>query len=260
MSDFQSVLYSVTNRVATIKMNRPKAMNAFDNALRIDLLAAIQKADQDDDVRVVIITGEGKGFSAGHDLQNAYGGYDTIEECILKEYKPFLMAVYESDKLFISAVNGAAAGIGGALALTCDFTVMSEKAYIYQAFAAIALVPDGGASFQLVNYLGYKRALQMIVESGRLQANECLAAGMANKVVAADDLLSESQAWAEKLSQGAPISQRLSKKLLQNAVRDNLESVVDKEAAAQNLTSSSEDFMTAATAFFNKEVPVFKGK
>lgn len=141
--EFKKVIYDTSNRVATILLNRPKAMNAFETQLRLDLMAAISQAEGDDDVRVIIISGVGRGFSAGADLQHGIEPYDTIEDQILAEYKPFLMAIHNSPKLFISAVNGPCAGIATALTMVCDLTVMAEDAYLYQAFAAIGLVKAG---------------------------------------------------------------------------------------------------------------------
>jgi 2-(1,2-epoxy-1,2-dihydrophenyl)acetyl-CoA isomerase len=260
MTDFETINYTVTNRVATIKLNRPKAMNAFNQKLRMDLTAAIERAETDDDVRVVILTGEGRGFSAGADMMDGLAGYDDIESQILKEYKPFLTTIDQSPKLYISAVNGACAGIGSALAMTCDFTVMADDAYLYLAFAPIGLIPDGGASYHLVNAMGYKKAMQLFVEAGRLQPQECLEYGLANKVVPANELLNQTQAWAEKLAQGAPLAQKFGKQVLRSAARSSLTDMIDQEAKIQVITSTSEDHINAAMAFFKKEKPVFNGK
>ena len=260
MTNFETTNYTVTNRIATIKLNRPKAMNAFNEKLRMDLTAAIEKAETDDDVRVVILTGEGRGFSAGADLMDGLAGYDDIESQILKEYKPFLTTIDQSPKLYISAVNGACAGIGIALAMTCDFTVMADDAYLYLAFAAIGLIPDGGASYHLVNAMGYKKAMQLFVEAGRLEPQECLDYGLANKVVPANELLNQTQAWAEKLAQGAPLAQKFGKQVLRSAARSSLTDVIDQEAKIQVITTTSEDHINATMAFFKKEKPVFIGK
>lgn len=260
MSEFETVNYTVTNRVATITLNRPKAMNAFNQQLRRELLATIGKAASDDEVRVVILTGAGNGFSAGADLAASLEGHDTIESQIIEEYKPILMAIDQSCKLFIAAVNGACAGVGGALAMTCDFMVMSEDAYLYLAFAAIGLIPDGGASYHLVNALGYRRAMQLFVEAGRLTAEQCQQYGVANKVVAVEQLLGQTQAWAETLAQGAPLAQQFGKQVMRSASRSTLDEVIDAEAKLQVTTTTSQDFQNATMAFFSKQKPVFVGK
>ena len=258
--EFKTVIYATRNRVATILLNRPKAMNAFETQLRLDLRAAIRQAELADEVRVIIISGAGRGFSAGADLQHGIEPYDTIEAQILAEYKPFLMAIHNSPKLFISAVNGPCAGIATALAMVCDLTVMADDAYLYQAFAAIGLVPDGGASWHLVHALGYKRALQALVECEKITARDCLELGLANHVVAADELRPFTQSWAEKLAAGSPLAQRYTKELLRKATRLDLPEIIDLEAKAQITTSTSRDALHAVEAFFKKEKPRFEGR
>lgn len=258
--DFKTVIYDTRNRVATILLNRPGAMNAFETQLRLDLMAAIREAEGDDDVRVIVISGAGRGFSAGADLQHGIAPYETIEAQILAEYKPFLMAIHDSPKLFISAINGPCAGIATALAMVCDLTVMAEDAYLYQAFAAIGLVPDGGASWHLVRALGYKKALQALIECEKLTARDCLKLGLANHVVAADELMPFSQCWAEKLAAGSPLAQRGTKELLRQAMSLDLPEVIDLEAKAQIRTFTSQDALQAVEAFFKKEKPRFEGR
>ena len=260
MMEFKTVIYNTSNRVATILLNRPSAMNAFETQLRLDLMDAIRQSEGDDDVRVIIISGAGRGFSAGADLQHGYAPYDTIEAQILAEYKPFLMAIHGSRKLFISAINGPCAGIATALAMVCDLTVMAEDAYLYQAFVAIGLVPDGGASWHLVRALGYKRALQALVECEKITARDCLQLGLANHVVAADELMPFTQSWAEKLAAGSPLAQRYSKELLKQAMILDLPEVIDLESKTQITTSTSQDALNAVEAFFKKEKPRFQGR
>ncbi len=183
MSDFETVRYAVDQGVALITLNRPAVMNAFNGQMRRELLAAVRRAIDDAGARVVVLTGEGRGFSAGADL--ADGVPPLVQQQIDEEYKPVLMAISEAPKPFISAVNGAAAGIGSSFAMACDLTVMADNAYIYQAFMAIALVPDGGATWHLVRQLGRKRAFEVIVEGERMSAARCLELGLANRVVPA---------------------------------------------------------------------------
>ena len=260
MGSYETVNYRVSERVAMIELNRPQSLNAFNTPLRRDLLAAVTQANAEPGVRVVIITGAGRGFSAGADLKAGFAEYETIEEQILLEYKPVLMAIVESEKLYIAAVNGPCAGIGSALAMACDLMVMADDAYIYQAFAAIGLVPDGGATWQLVHAMGYRRALQLVVEAGKLTADQCLTYGLANKVVPAGELSAQAQAWAAELAKGSPLAQKYSKKLLKAAITAELPEMIDHEASTQNITISSEDSKNAVLAFFKKRRPEFTGR
>ena len=260
MSKFKTVIYQASNGIATIKLNRPEARNAFTQQMRQELLAAIKQANADDEVRVVVLTGEGKVFSAGADLKAGLEGFNRIGDQIIQEYQPIIEAIDQAEKLYIAVINGAAAGIGGALAMVCDLAVIADDGFIYQAFAAIGLVPDGGSSYHLVHRLGYRRALEMIVQAEKMGAEDCLKYGLVNKVVPADALLAEAQDWAAALAQGSPLSQKNAKKLLKLAQSADLMSVIEAEAEVQNDLFVSEDFINATKAFFNKQKPVFKGK
>jgi len=260
MTDFQTVTYSTNNQVAMIGLNRPETLNSFDTQLRLDLLAAIEYANNDENARVVVITGEGRGFSAGHDLGSGYGDHDSIEETILKEYQPFMEAIGSSDKLYISAINGAAAGIGASLALMCDLSVMADDAYMFFAFAAIGLVVDGGASYHLVRRLGYTKAVELVMEAEKITAEVCLSLGLVNKLAPASELRVGAQQWAEKLAAGAPLAQKYNKQLLKAAMQSDLNSMIAMEAEKQNIADATEDFKIATEAFFKKEKPKFSGR
>lgn len=260
MTDYQHVNYSVHNRVATIALNRPDTLNAFNQGLRTDLHAALQQASSDDDVRVIILTGEGRGFSAGADLTEDTSMYPSFVEQCEVEYKPFIMLIRECPKLVIAAVNGAAAGIGAAVVLSCDLIIMAEEAYLYQAFSAIGLMPDGGATQLLVERLGYHKALEMAVDAGRLTAAECQAVGIANKLAATDQLHSDAQSWAEHLATGAPLAQRNAKQIMRKVSLMSFSEVVDEEAVLQTQCIASDDAKIGVDAFLAKEKPVFVGR
>ncbi len=260
MSDYQYINYSVINGVATIALNTPDKLNAFHQQMRLELIDVIRCVESDDAARVVILTGEGRAFSAGADLTEGAGGYDTFIEQCADEYTPWLMGVHDSSKLYIAAVNGACAGIGTAAAMNCDLMVMADDSYLYQAFSAIGLMPDGGANWLLVQKLGYARALQLAVDAGRLTARECLELGIANKVVAADQLLTEAQAWGEKLAKGAPLAQSATKNLMRRAASMSYEEVIIEESVMQTKLIKSDDAMNAVRSFFAKEPAVFKGQ
>lgn len=261
MPSYQFINYNVRNRVATITLNTPKSLNAFHQKMRLELIEAIQMAETDDDVRVVILSGEGRAFCAGadltEDLSNVHANF--FEQCAA-EYTPWLMAIHDSKKLYIAAVNGVAAGIGSAAVMNCDLVVMAEDAYLYQAFSAIGLMPDGGAAWLLLNKLGYQRALEIAVDAGKITAQQCLELGIANKVVPTDDLMSETQSWAESLASGAPLSQAATKQLLRKASLMTYEQVVIEESKLQTELIKSEDSINGVKAFFAKQKPVFVGK
>ncbi|PCI05844.1 MAG: enoyl-CoA hydratase [Hyphomicrobiales bacterium] len=250
--------YEVAGAVATITLNRPEAMNSFNRAMRAELLETIGKAEADKNVRIVILRGEGRGFCAGADLTEER--YQPVDVQLETEYKPILLAITEGKKIYIASVAGAAAGIGSALAMSCDMIFMSDDAYIYLAFAAIGLVPDGGANWHLLNALGYTGAFEAIVEGRKITADECLKLRVANAVVPRDELQDYTRQRAEKLARGAPLAQAAVKRILRKAGSLSLSETMTMEAGEQGALIDSEDFKSAVKAFFEKRKPEFSGK
>ena len=184
--EFETVIYEVDNKVATITLNRPDSLNAFNSQMVLDLREATDAAYKDSSIRCVIITGNGKGFSAGADLKENMtqpNDPNAVEKGLLEGYKPVFMNIINMPKPVISAVNGPAAGIGYSFAMACDLTLMSEEAYLLSAFSNIGVVPDGGANWMLTNAVGYKLAYQLAIEGEKIPASRCLELGLANKVV-----------------------------------------------------------------------------
>lgn len=262
MSDtnFETVVYATNNAVATITINRPDAMNSTNRQLRSDLLAALKVASSDDSVRVILLAANGRAFCAGQDLNEGADQGEGTKRLLDEEYKPLMLALDNSEKVVIAAVNGACAGVGTAIALASDLVVMADDAYMYQAFIAIGLIPDGGACWQLVQKLGYRKALEIAIEGKKIPATECLALGLTNRVVAADRLLAETQAWAEQLAEKAPLAIAATKKALKQSQALNLADTISMEAVIQAELTDTEDAQEAIKAFLDKRKPVFKGK
>jgi len=259
MTDLETIDYSVESRVATIALDRAEVRNAFNAALRRDLLLAVARANGDPDVRAVILTGNGKSFSAGADLSEGLAPA-SVEEHINTEYKPILMAICQSTKPYISAINGAAAGAGGGLAMACDLSVMAQDGFLLQAFVAIGMVPDCGVSWQLVNVLGRKRAYEILLSGERLAAQQCLEWGLVNRVVPNDQLLDSATSWAVELAGKAPLAMRYSKEALFFAQNHDIDATISHEAKLQDITYRSEDLMEGVAAFFEKRRAEFKGR
>lgn len=257
MSKFETVDYASDAGVALITLNRPQSMNAFNRQMRSDILEAVRLASADSQVRVAVLTGAGRAFSAGADLGD--GLPPLVQLQIDEEYKPALMAIAAAPKPFIAAVNGAAAGIGASFAMSCDLMVMADNAYIYEAFMAIALVPDGGATWHLARQLGPKRAFEVIVEGEKIGAARCVELGLANRVAPAAQLVEEALHWAHGLAAKAPLALRYSKEALGRAMQLDLPDTISYEAKLQNITMLSDDAREGVTAFFEKRPPAFKG-
>ncbi|MCG8442689.1 MAG: enoyl-CoA hydratase/isomerase family protein [Caulobacterales bacterium] len=262
MTDEQPVLYSEDGHVAVITLNRPNQMNASSRALRAHLSDAMDAADRNHDIRVVVLTGEGKGFSAGADLnENFVDVRGTINEHILKDHKRLIDNICHSDKAYIAAITGPAAGVSMAYALACDLVVMADNAYLYSPFAALSLVPDGGGAWFMLKAFGYQRAFEMITELKRMSAAECLAAGVANQVVPADQLRTVALERAHKLANNtAPLSLKYAKKILRSAHTASRDDVSVLEADFQYVCSVSHDFKEGVSAFLEKRPPKFEGR
>ena len=255
-----SLISSIENGIATLSLNRPDSLNAFNAEMRRELLLALQAAIANDDVRVVILRANGRAFCAGADLTEIHPEGQTVEQRLNNEYKPMLLEIIESPKPVIGAVQGAAAGIGCALAMSCDLIIMSSNAFYYQAFSALGIVPDGGITWHLPRQIGSKRAYEMMITGERLHADECLALGLVNRVVANDQLDAEAEALAKKLLSRAPLSMQYTKEAIRRATDLSLADTISMEGQLQQLLYQTEDYAEGKAAFLEKRKPVWKGK
>jgi 2-(1,2-epoxy-1,2-dihydrophenyl)acetyl-CoA isomerase len=258
MGDAGVLIVEKEGPVSIVTLNRPEVFNAFNGELRSRLREAVDEISADPLTRIAVLQGAGPGFCAGADLKE--GLAENVTEQIEREYKPFLLAIAESPKLWIASVHGSAAGIGGALAMACDLTVMDAKSNIYLAFAAIGLIPDGGATWHLVRAMGRKRAIETIVEGRRISAEECLRHGLANRIAPEGQASVVARQWAHDLAAGAPLAQSAAKKAINAAIGLSLDETISLEAQLQYGLTQSKDFRDGVAAFFGKRKPVFSGR
>lgn len=259
MSEYETVKYAQDDAVAIVTIYRPDAMNSFNTELRRDLLAACARAAGDESVRAVVITGEGRSFSAGADLKDI-DAEASIEDMLQVEYRPVFECIAGMEKPVIAAVGGSAAGIGMSLALNCDLLIMGDNAFLLSPFTTISLVPDGGLNWLLVHQIGFRRAFQLSIESERIGAERCVELGLANKAVPAESLLDEAIKWAKGLTERAPLSIAATKKAMRHATSESWASTFDVEAPLQRMLRRSEDSAEGVAAFLEKRKPEFRGK
>ena len=255
---YETISLEVENRVATLTINRPKMMNAFNEQLVWDMGDATEKVKNDSQIRVLVITGEGRGFSAGADLTERDASWSDTKDALIRGYYPFLKNIIEMPKPVIGSINGPAAGIGAALAMACDLRIMAKDSYIMSVFSNIALVPDGGLSFLLTRAIGYARALEYAIEAKKISSADCLSMGIANKVVELDALSSETKKWAEHLSKRSPQALSLTKKLMNDSITKSYDEIFKAEAEAQNSIFGSDENIEGVKAFLEKREPNFK--
>jgi 2-(1,2-epoxy-1,2-dihydrophenyl)acetyl-CoA isomerase len=248
---------------ARILLNRPDALNAWNEQFGNDLLDAVTTVAGDDSIRAVLITGAGRGFSSGADLKEQRGGDDgglpDLSARLKEIYHPIITQLREMPKPVISAVNGAAVGIGCSLALAADLIVAAESAYFLLAFVNIGLVPDGGSTAFIPARVGYARAAEMAMLGERVPAHQALDWGLINQVVGDDELESTSSALLEKLANGPTRSYAGAKRLLNRRVYADLAGQLEAEAEAQRGQGQSKDFIEGVLAFAEKREANFTG-
>ena len=257
---YETVNYEQQGGVGVIALNRPDSLNGFTKQLCDELLTVFEKAHNDESVRALVLTGEGRAFSAGADLNKGLDGERTLHGTLQYEYRPVLHTIAEIPKPVIAAVPGFAAGIGIAFVLHSDLVVMADDAFLLSPFTTISLLPDGGSNWLLVRQLGYRRAYQLAIECERISADRCVELGLANRTAPAGEVRDVAIAWAGELCQRAPLSLAATKKAMRFAMDNSWASSYDFEAELQKSLGRSEDAKEGVQAFFDKRAPEFKGR
>ena len=253
----QTIEITKKDKVAVIKLNRPELLNAVNEQLVWDFQKATEDVKKDDSVRVVIITGSGRGFSAGADLSEKKASWKGSKDALLRGYKPFFENIINMPKPVIASISGPAAGIGAAIAMSCDLRVMSDDSYILSVFSNIALVPDGGLSWYLPKFMGFAKAYEYAIEAKKISAEECLKYGIANKVVAKDELENITLKWAINLSKRSSQSLNHTKRLMRESLHIGYWDTFHNEAEIQNELTVSPQNREAVKAFLEKREPNF---
>ncbi|MBB4662443.1 enoyl-CoA hydratase-related protein [Conexibacter arvalis] len=269
MSDYELVhAYDTVNLhrsggVARIELNRPQKMNAWDTQLGLDLRAAVDRTSADDEVRAVLLTGAGRGFSSGADLSAGFDltpeGHPDLRTVLVERYAPIITSLRAAPKPVIAAVGGGAVGIGCSLALAADLVLAAESAYFLLAFVNIGLVPDGGASAFIPARIGLTRATELAMLGERLPASKALDWGLINAVHPDAELAGAADALAQRLAAGPTLAHAGAKRQLNAWVYEGLDRQLALEAETQQEQAATKDFAEGAAAFLQKRAPEFKG-
>lgn len=260
-----TVLYEVSDGLATITLNRPEAMNALNIATKVALRDAVRSAAADDAVRAVLLTAAGeRAFCVGQDLKEHIGllaeGSTQVMSTVAEHYNPIVRALTEAPKPVVAAVNGVAAGAGFGFALAADYRVVADTASFNTSFAGVALTADSGVSWTLPRVIGPGRAADLLLFPRSIKAQEAYELGIANRVVPAASLRTAAEQLARMLAEGPTVAYAAIKEAVAYGFSHSLSETLDKEDELQTRAGASEDHTIAVRAFVNKEEPRYLGK
>ena len=266
MASFSDILYSVEDGIARLTLNKPEKLNALSWSTWAEIESAIRMAEDDDNAKVVVITGAGRGFCAGTDLTSTqdesewhprpFAGRDAMMRSRFRGTE----LVYNCSKPTIAAVNGACVGAGFSLALACDMRVASEAARFSAIFVKRAIVADTGCTWFLPRIVGMEQALRMMYTGKMVPADEALRIGLVGEVVPPDQLESHTTALAREIATGPSVAIELMKRLAHESQDNPLHTQIEQEQFLQQITHATEDVVEGRQSFLEKREPVFKGR
>ncbi len=258
--DYQHIAFNTTGGVATIKLNRPKVFNSFNQAMAKEVQAALDDCKDTATIRAVVLTGEGRAFCAGQDLQEATDPNGPDMSTIVQQtYNPIIRRLRTIEKPIVAAVNGVAAGAGANIALACDICMATESASFIQAFSKIGLIPDSGGTFILPRLIGMQKATALMMTGEKVGARDAEAMGMIYKAIADDLFAGEVQKMAGYLAQMPTRGLGLTKRLLNTSLNNSLEAQLEAEDIAQTEAGQTRDYQEGVNAFLEKRKPEFRG-
>jgi 2-(1,2-epoxy-1,2-dihydrophenyl)acetyl-CoA isomerase len=259
---YQHINYEVKDGLASITMNRPEVYNALNQLIKEELLQAFTEAEQDTQVRVVVLSGSDKAFSSGQDLKSAQVEMQgkTYSETVRSYYNPLIMKMKGMPKPIIAKVRGVAAGAGCSLALACDVLVAAESATFTELFVGIGLVMDSGSTYFLPRMVGSLKAFELATLGTRLNATEAHELGLVNKVVPDQSLDESVMSYVQQYRHAPTRTVGLIKQMLLQSANMSLADTLELEAKVQDEAAATADHQEGIRAFMEKRRPVFQGK
>jgi 2-(1,2-epoxy-1,2-dihydrophenyl)acetyl-CoA isomerase len=256
----QTLLFDLSEGVATVTLNRPEALNATNDQLYQELAELIRELGDNDEVGCVILTGAGRGFCAGADVKSMNPDMKLLAR--RRRHRGILNNVlrplYMLEKPVIAAVNGPAVGAGFNIALAADMIIASDRAVFSQIFTRLGLVPDLGGMYLLTRVVGLNKAKELCFTARKIDAAEALALGIVNRVVPAEELMAAARALALEIAAGPPTSLAMIKTLLNKSSTSTLEQMLEYESYAQTLAYTTTEHREGVAAFREKRSPDFR--
>jgi len=258
--EYEGLILEKEAGIATLTLNRPEHLNAITRKMVLSLQKALSDLDKDDSVKVVIVTGAGKGFAAGLDV-NALAELDNVSPSELgEEMRIFTFSFHGFSKPIIAAINGIAAGAGMALALLCDIRIASDEAKFFSGYNRMGLTPDIGMTYFFPHLVGLTKAMELLLTGDPFDAAEALKMGMLSKVVPAEELMSTVLELAARIAGGPSVAVDLTKHALKEGLHNNIKQQIAVEFATFSACLKTEDHQEGLAAFREKRRPTFKGK